>query len=1390
MTKFDDSQSPYNDKYSADNRYSKVLFRGGRVALNWELLELQSMQDHQVEMLGDTLFQEGDIISGMDIVPVPTSSSSASGMPNSFALSSLEANYISIDTGTYTSNGNLVVTNKATLSSDIPNMQFTGTITKGLYTTLSFTLQQTSGKLIKFGLGYDTTALTPTVYTIDGTAVSNAVNDLTTTPLVDSTGTQFTLSDGKVHTVVITFKTLTSGSISLDLNINPGSDSLATPFVINVGNLYIEDGKTATSWQVNSNDVDASSTVNRNKSYTVTSGRVWLEGSVREFDAQTVSIMGTGTETLGVSLSETVITSSDNPDLLDTTNGSLTNGMPGADRTKYVVNLTYNDSSSTPIAVFQDNKINADAVKPTYSTLSVILAKRTDDQSGSFRVSGFETTIKDYNLDDSKVQAVIDAGTAYVRGYAITTTSSTSLLLDKSFDTATATNEGYIYNTSDSYITLSNQPVQQVSTVTGQIEGTNNAVVRSTTGIRDQFSTESVYRIVSVSQGTTTYQQGVDFVVANTNYLIWGQDASGNTLNNATIPKAGTSYTVTYDYNKNLVSGTDYEVATVNSQTVINFASMSGLKPIPSSVVNVTYIYFLARIDMIKITSDQSNPFVIQQGTPAPLSSVTPPVLDDPYTLELGYVLVYPNSDTGVFTMQTVTNIPFSGLQKWSTRLDNLEYNQAVQELSTSVSSTEDPVSLRGVFSDSFSDVTKADTSKSDFSVAYDFENGEISISPKSYANLVPDILESASSVNVSGSLVTAPYTEETAIIQNYITDTININEYQVFNVNGTLNITPSSDNWIDTDTVTVQNNLASKSISLSRWWWHLGTTSGNSNANTAITETEGIQGINYNIGDNVAQTGYIISSGGTKTVESVIEYMRENVITFTASNFLAYEDNFSISIEGTAVLSPTPASATYTGTKANTFKADGNGVIKGSFTIPGGVIKCGSRSIVISSDDGSQASAIYIAQGTLKTTEDIINKQVVSVTLYDPLAQSFTLANDRYLTSLKLYFASKPTVSDSTHTSDVIVQIRELSDTGYPNRIIKAETTLTPDDITVSTDGTQATSVVFDSAVSLSANQGYCIVLISDSNAYYMYKATKGSNLVGADTSVLQGAPNSNGVLFTSNNAQTWVADPSSSLKFEVDVANFSTTGEIVFNPITLSSESYLDDNTDSPISIDKLALLTSYLTPSNTGLSWYIRVLPYSSSATIDTMSWEAIAPSNDNTSTSTPGSDADAIKGETELLENSKQIQLKADFSASKYISPILTTEDLSLVGVLTGTQGIYYSINSAESDSSEFSHVKAQFDAYIPAGTSVTLTYSVDGGTTWYTFAKGGTGSATPSSTTTISSYFTRYVYETDVPTAVDINHMANQVKFKLDLESDTNFITPRVRKLATVMSDTL
>ena len=198
-----------------------------------------------------------------------------------------------------------------------------------------------------------------------------------------------------------------------------------------------------------------------------------------------------------------------------------------------------------------------------------------------------------------------------------------------------------------------------------------------------------------------------------------------------------------------------------------------------------------------------------------------------------------------------------------------------------------------------------------------------------------------------------------------------------------------------------------------------------------------------------------------------------------------------------------------------------------------------------------------------------------IRITLWaDPLAQSFLVKEKGgcYCTKIDVYFAT------ADESVPVTMQIRSMVN-GYPSQEILpfAEKTLYPGNpdlsalrtaralpnspeyfaydpvwdaevIKTSDDASVPTSFVFDAPVYLNDGVEYAFVLIADSIKYNVYTAKLGGTVVGSTNIV--STPPYLGNLFKSQNASTWVADPSQNMKFGIYKAQFDpqTTGEIYF--------------------------------------------------------------------------------------------------------------------------------------------------------------------------------------------------------------------------------------------------
>jgi len=254
----------------------------------------------------------------------------------------------------------------------------------------------------------------------------------------------------------------------------------------------------------------------------------------------------------------------------------------------------------------------------------------------------------------------------------------------------------------------------------------------------------------------------------------------------------------------------------------------------------------------------------------------------------------------------------------------------------------------------------------------------------------------------------------------------------------------------------------------------------------------------------------------------------------------------------------------------------DSKGAATATFTIPDNdtqKFRVGSRVLDVtdsSANDSLNAqaygSATYTAMGLLDTrqkeynatrsvdsssssitavsTESVTTPQLVRY--YDPLAESFLVDQDGgvFVTSLELFFAQK----DSSVSISVAIQ--GMSN-GFPTQDIipGSEVTLTPDLVNVSSDGSVGTTFTFDYPVSLKQGSEYCFVIHSNSDQYYIYKASMGE--VDILTNQVISKQPFIGVMFKSQNSSTWTADQLSDLKFNLKRASFNvgTNGVVILN-------------------------------------------------------------------------------------------------------------------------------------------------------------------------------------------------------------------------------------------------
>lgn len=347
------------------------------------------------------------------------------------------------------------------------------------------------------------------------------------------------------------------------------------------------------------------------------------------------------------------------------------------------------------------------------------------------------------------------------------------------------------------------------------------------------------------------------------------------------------------------------------------------------------------------------------------------------------------------------------------------------------------------------------------------------------------------------------------------------------------------------------------------------------------------------------------------------------------------------------------------------TVQANAQGVAQGKFTIPANV-PAGAKLVQFSGSGGSTGRAVFTGSGTI-TNEVRRAVSTLIVNFWDPLAQTFTLAETQQIAAVDLWFAAKG-------TSTVIVQLRETSN-GVPTRTVLGEVRLAPADINT----TSHTRATFPAPVMLLANTEYAIVALCDDAVAELRLAELGK-FDTANGRWVTSQPYQVGVMLSSSNASTWTPHQDRDLTFRLHKAVFTQNEKTV----ALGSVAVV-------AATDLMLLSTEELTSSQTRIE-YTLTLPDSSTVTV---------------SSGQPVRLGAAITG---------NVAVSAKLYGAASASPILLPGTQLIVGKVAAT-GTYVS-RAIKAGSNV--RVKAIFDGFIPGGSSVTVEYKgVDAGDAWIT-----------------------------------------------------------------------
>ena len=471
--------------------------------------------------------------------------------------------------------------------------------------------------------------------------------------------------------------------------------------------------------------------------------------------------------------------------------------------------------------------------------------------------------------------------------------------------------------------------------------------------------------------------------------------------------------------------------------------SSVGVCPEPVTTFTTDVQYYLDRID--KVFIDKQGEFGVIEG----VSSLTPKEPADPkeamvlYKLRVPAYTLYPNEvdvamvDNKRYTMRDIGTIEKRvNALEYYTSLSLLEKDAENRDIIDAATNTQRIKS--GFIVDSFASHSIGNVLSPEYRAAIDRQRRNLrpTFSEDNVRLVFSNTLSGTNGTNYqrTGELITLPYTETTLARQNVASNYINVNPYEVFSWTGSIELSPSTDEWKDTtrrpDVVVNQDGIFDAMMEIidetdalgTQWnewennWtgteetdqytatWGDGSRRGWGNriaqaidvrdvgfaTRTGIETSVSPQSVRTNIGERVVEINFapfirsrIVAFKATRLKPNTQVYAffdGADVSSFVRTESdtwadLQYGNNDNPAINGKNTYTQHPLGS-------STLTTNASGELIGSFFIPNNdstFFKSGSREFKITdsttnndSFSTTNASAIYSAKGLIETKENV----------------------------------------------------------------------------------------------------------------------------------------------------------------------------------------------------------------------------------------------------------------------------------------------------------------------------------------------------------------------------------------------------------------------------------
>jgi len=729
-----------------------------------------------------------------------------------------------------------------------------------------------------------------------------------------------------------------------------------------------------------------------------------------------------------------------------------------------------------------------------------------------------------------------------------------------------------------------------------------------------------------------------------------------------------------------------------------------------------TYTHFLPRTDKIALTRDRR--FTVISGIPS-LDADVP--ADDPNAMSLYSVRVNPYTfDSNDASVRYVENKRYTmrdigALEK---RIEAVEYyttlNLLEQEAKAkSIRDTDDvEMPKRGILVDQFKGHAVADNTDPMFAASVDYENNELrpSFVSRSYG-LTGGINVSNVVGNTSTGIYTLDYTLSPEISNLLASGSVTVNPFNVINYLGTLSISPSTDNWYDSEkqpkvlvNVDGENDNWEQNSSYgfgtrfndweSIWFGKENQTSKNTRPNLLNPNkllTAKVEGTSLNnLSASIAPESLKKIINNKTVAKDVLPIARQKTITINA-NGLKPNTTFHVFCDDVNVTPYCTGGSQVTDSKGEvstkySFNLVNSSFVEQNFSVGRHVIRIiDSTDIENPSNWTMSAEAVYAIEGnynsiaedghmstrlsetrrkSVKSSRVISNLSEVLTSsgeirgYTEPLAQTFYVDPTKYpkgifLKSIDLYFSGKETLT----TIPITVQVRPtISGYPHPSKVLPfASATLYSDQVNTAdliTAGNVAqTNFSFSNPVYLLPGQEYAISILTNSSEYSVFTGAVGSTVLIASEENskynITKQPMMRSI-FKAQNTGKMVKSDNETLAFRLNLCKFNSSGSIRFVNQAISGS--------GTFNINEFRLNAADTVPEGSVISY---------SSIVATTSPETYSQISKNKNITPSDGYHPMTSGTSEAGLASVDVTMSA--SSDGYVSPVFDREKSSIVAI---------------------------------------------------------------------------------------------------------------------------